>query len=445
MKLGHQRDITQGSLARNIWDLTWPITISQMFFMLPNIYDTIWLGQLGPDAQAAAGLTMSVRFTMISLLMALSLGSGAVVSRFVGAKDQDKANLAALQAVILMLVASGSLGILGMIFVQPLMVLAGADAVTLPLAVRYARIIFAGLIAMEMVPSVGSMLNAAGAPQVMLGMTAFSTGTLLVAEPLLVNWMGLEGAALALIGSNAVGMFLGLAILVAGRASVRLDVRNLRLDFPMMGRILHVSLPAVLQRGAPNLAMSLLTRLVSWYGAPTLAAWVVVNRIFNFALIPSMGLSRAVPAMVGQNLGAMQPERAARSVSLIARAATLVSGGIIGLLVLLAPQVMVLFSRDAETISIGVHVIRALSIGYLGLMVNVVFDAAQAGAGDTLSPMIINLVTSWLIQVPLAYLLSRSAGLKADGIWLALAVGWILQAVLMGLRFRQGRWKVQKV
>jgi putative MATE family efflux protein len=445
MKLDHQRDITQGSLARNIWDLTWPITISQMFFLFPNIYDTIWLGQLGPDAQAAAGLTMSVRFTMISLLMALSLGSGAVVSRFVGAKDQDKANLAALQAVILMLVASGSLGILGMFFVQPLMVLAGADAVTLPLAVRYARIIFAGLIAMEMVPSVGFMLTAAGAPQVMLGMTALSTGTLLVAEPLLVNWMGLEGAALALIGSNAVGMLWGLAILVAGRAPVRLDVRNLRLDFPMIGRILHVSLPAVLQRGAPNLAMSLLTRLVSWYGAPTLAAWVVVSRIFGFALIPSMGLSSAVPAMVGQNLGAMQPERAARSVSLIARAVTLVSGGIIGLLVLLAPQVMVLFSRDAETISIGVHVIRALSIGYLGFMVNAVFDAAQAGAGDTLSPMIINLIASWLIQVPLAYLLSRSAGLKADGIWLALALGWILQATLMGLRFRQGRWKVQKV
>ena len=87
-----QRNITQGSLARNIWGLTWPITISQMFFMLPSIYDAIWLGQLGSGAQAAAGLTMSVRFTMISLLMALSLGSGAVVSRCVGAKEQDKAN-----------------------------------------------------------------------------------------------------------------------------------------------------------------------------------------------------------------------------------------------------------------------------------------------------------------------------------------------------------------
>ena len=445
MKPNRQRDITQGNLSSSIWSLTWPITISQAFHMLPSIYDAIWLGQLGPEAQAAAGLTMSVRITMISILMALSLGSGAVVSRYVGAKDQDNANLAVLQAIILMIAASGSLAILGMVFVRPLMLLGGADAATLSLAVRYARIIFAGLIAMEMVPSMGGMLNAAGVPQVMLGMTLLSTGTLLVAEPLLVRWLGLEGAALALVGSNTVGMLWGLAMLITGRAPVRLDLHNLRLDSSMMGRILRVALPAVLQRGAPNLAMSLLTRFVSWYGAPVLAAWVIVRRIFNFALIPSMGLSRAAPAMVGQNLGAAQPERATRSVSLIARAATLVGGGIIGLLVLCAPQVMALFSRDAETITVGIYVIQVLSIGYLAFTLNSVFDVAQAGAGDTLSPMVINLISLGLIQVPLAYLLSRLAGLNADGIWLALTLSWILQAALMGLRFRQGHWKLKRV
>jgi len=445
MKPSYQRDITQGSLARNIWDLTWPIIISQTLFMFPGLYDATWLGQLGPDAQAAAGLTMSVRFTMISVLMALGLGSGAVVSRCVGAKDQDEANLAVLQAVILMVVASGSLGLVGMIFARPLLVLAGADTATLPLAVRYARIIFAGLIAMEMIPSIGFMINAAGAPKVMLGMTLFSTGTLLVAEPLLVNWMGLEGAALALVGSNGIGMLWGFAMLVTGRAVVRLDLRNLRLDFPMMKRILRIALPAILQRGTPNLAMSYLTRLVSSYGAPTLAAWVIVKRISGFTLIPGMGLSSTTRAMVGQNLGVAQTERAARSVSLIARAATLIGGTILGLLVLFAPQVMGLFSHDTETISIGVHVTRTLSIGCLGLTLNFVFDAAQAGAGDTLSPMIINLISLWLIQVPLAYLLSRSVGLRADGVWLAMDLGWILQATLMGLRFRQGRWKLKQV
>ena len=388
---------------------------------------------------------MSVRFTMISVMMALSLGSGAVVARYVGASEQEQANLAVMQAVILMLAASGGLGLLGLIFARPLLTLAGADGSTLPLAMRYARILFAGLIAVEMVPSIGFMTNAAGAPRVMLEMTLLSTGTLLVAEPLLVNQLGVEGAALALIGSNGVGMAWGLGMLVTGRAGVRLDLRNLRLDLPMMGRILRIMLPAIVQRGTPNLAMSYITRLISAYGAPTLAAWVVAKRVADFALIPSNGLSRTAPALVGQNLGANQPKRAARSVGLVARAVALVAGCTFGLLALFAPQVMALFSHDAETLSTGAHVIRALSVGYVGLALNFVFDLAQVGAGDAVSPMVINIVAMWAIQVPLAYLLSRTAGMAADGVWLALSLGWVAQAALMWLRFRQGRWKLRRI
>ena len=129
-------------------------------------------------------------------------------------------------------------GAVGVVLAEPLMRLAGADADVLPLAVRYARILFAGLIAMEMVPSVSGMLNAAGAPGVGLTMRLWSLATMLVAEPLLVGWLGLAGAALALVGSNAVGMLWGLGVLLVGRAPVRIDVRHLRLDLGMMRRIL---------------------------------------------------------------------------------------------------------------------------------------------------------------------------------------------------------------
>lgn len=445
MKPHHEYDVTKGSMARNIWRLTWPSGISQMLFMLPSIYDAIWLGQLGPDAQAAAGLTQFLRFTMVSVLMGLSTGSGAVVTRHIGAKEQGRANLAALQSVIMMIVASGSLGLIGIVFARPLLALSGADSVTLPLAVRYARVMFAGLIAMEMVPSVGFMLSTAGDPQALLGMTLWSTGTLLVAEPVLVRWLGIEGAALAMVVSNAVGMVWGLRLLVTGRTVVRLNLRALQVDFPTMRRIARITLPAILQRGTPNLANSILTRMISFYGAPTLAAWTVGRRISNFALIPSMGLSRAASAMVGQNLGATQPERAARSVGLIARATMLLNGVVLGLLALASLQVMALFSRDASTISVGARMICILSVGYLGLALNNVLDAAQTGAGDTISPMIINLVSLWILQVPLAYGLSRWAGLGADGIWLALTLGWIVQAALMTWRFRQDRWQLTQI
>ena len=438
-------DLTEGSLALKTWHQAWPTLLSQLLFVAPSLYDAIWLGRLGAGAQAAAGLATSVRITMISVLMALSGGSGAVVARYVGAKDQRNANLAVLQGVVMMAIASGSLGVLGLVFAEPLMRLAGADATVLPLAVRYARILFAGLIAMEMVPSVGGMLGGAGAPGLGLSMRLWAMVTMLVGEPLLVNWLGLEGAVLALVGSNAVGMFWGLGLLLTGRAPVRIDVHDLRLDRPMMARILRIALPAVVQRGTPNLAMSLLMRLISSYGATTLAAWIVVQRIFSFAQIPSMGMARVTPAMVGQNLGAGRLQRAERSVSLIARVVAGTMVLVLGGLALFAPQAMALFSQDEESIAAGVQIIRVLALGYLAFALNGVYDAAQGGAGDTLSPMVINLIALWLIQIPLAYLLSRALGLGARGIWFALVIGWFAQAALMWLRYRQGRWKLRRL
>jgi putative MATE family efflux protein len=436
-----EQDITHGSLSLSIWHLSWPIVISSGLAFLPGIYDAIWLGKLGPAAQAAAGLMMAVRITMISVLMALSLGGGAVVARYVGARDERRANLTVLQAIILFALAAGTLGLAGVVFVRPLMALSGADAETLPLAMRYARIIFLGLIAIEMVPSLGGMLQAAGAPEVMLGMTALSTGALVITEPLLVNWLDIEGAALAMVLSNTIGMIYGLGVLLAGRVPVRLDLRDLRVDTKIMGSILRVALPAVLLRGVPNLAMLLLTRFVAWYGASVLAAWIIVQRVYRFATIPSQGVSRAAPAMVGQNLGAAQPERATQAVSLIARVATLIGAVVIGFLVLGAPQIMKLFSSDPETITAGAQAMRSLGVGYLAFTVGTVFDLAQSGAGDTFSPMIINLVSLWLIQLPLAYALSQGTNLAAKGIWQALNLGWAVQAALLFLRYRQGHWK----
>ena len=440
-----RHDITQGSLYSNILHLAWPILLSQLLFMAPDLYDGVWLGRIGSSAQAAAGLASSTRFTMISVLMALSGGSGAVVARYVGAKDQENANLAVLQGVILMIVSSSTLGLIGVLFAEPLMRLAGADAEVLPLAVRYGRILFAGLIAMEMVPSMSGMLNAAGAPGVGLTMRTWVMVSMLISEPLLVRWLGLEGAVLALVGSNAVGMFWGLGVLLSGRAPVRIDVRDLRLDFGMMKRILRIAGPGILQRGTPNLANSVLTRLISSYGATTLAAWSVVQRIARFAQTPSMGLAFVVPAMVGQNLGAGKPQRAERAVSLIARIVTGIMIVVLGGLAVLAPQAMSLFSDDAETVSAGVRILRILSLGYLAFGFNWVFDAAQAGAGDTTSPMVINMIALWLVQIPLALLLARAIGLGSNGIWVAMVIGWFAQAALMVWRYKQGRWKLKQI
>ena len=440
-----RRDLTQGSLMRNIGYLAGPILISQLLFMAPNLYDAVWLGRIGPNAQAAAGLATSVRMTMISVLMALSGGGGAVVARHVGAKDWKGANRAVLQGVIMMVISSGLLGIVGMVFAEPLMRLAGADAEVLPLAVRYARILFGGLIAMEMVPSMSGMLDTAGAPHVGLTMRLWGMITLLIGEPLLVRWLGLEGAVLALVGSNTLAMLWGLGVLLSGRAPVRIDLHDLRIDLPMMGRIVRIAVPGILQRGASNLAMSVLMRFVASYGPATLAAWVVVSRVVMFAQIPGTTLARITPAMVGQNLGAGKPKRAERAVTLTVRLTAGIMVVVLGVLMLLAPQVMSLFSDNQQTVTIGAHIIRVLGLGYLIFAINFCLDSAQAGAGDTFSPMVINVVSLWLVQLPLAWLLSQVLGLGPDGIWWAMVGGWGTQLTLMILRYRQGRWKLKQI
>ncbi|HQI83701.1 MAG TPA: MATE family efflux transporter [Anaerolineae bacterium] len=438
-------DLTHGDLGGSIARLTWPNLASQLLFMAPTLYDAVWLGRIGAGAQAAAGLAISVRITMISVLMGLSGASGAVVARYVGAKDQQNANLATLQSVILMLVSSSTLGVIGVIFAEPLMRLGGADAETLPLAVRYARILFGGLIAMEMVPSVGGMLSGIGAPQVWLEMTAWVTGVMLIAEPLLVTWLGLEGAVLALTGAHAVAMVWGLRQLVVGRAPVRIDLHDLRLDFPMMQRVLRIAAPTIIQRGTPNLAMTLLTRFIAVYGAAALAAWTVVQRVFGFAQVPGMALSRVSPAIVGQNLGARQPERAERGVNLVMWITLIVTGIVLGALVIFAPHVFALFSDDAEATAIGVQMLRVLSLGYLANTLTLVLNGAQIGAGDTVAPMLINIVALWVIQIPLVFLFSQVLRLGVTSIWVALVIGWLAQLGLLMYRQRQGVWKLKQV
>ena len=439
-------DITNGRLRDNIWQLSWPLMISSGLSFFPALYDAYWLGRLGPYALGAATLAISLRITLISVLMALSGASAAVISRFVGARDHELANRAATQAIILFVVASGGLGIIGLIFLEPLLTLAGASGDLLAPTIAYGRVIFVGLIAMEMVPSMGGMLSSSGNPQLSLQMNLLTLFSFLVLEPLLIGlgW-GVTGAALALVLANTAGMFYGLYLLSSGRAAVRISWRYARPDWRMMKRILRIAVPGVVQRGIPNLANTILMRFMAGYGAAPLAAFSLFGRQTGLLLIPASGLVGAAPAMVGQNLGAQQPARAARAVNLIARAAVLLASVLLGLLAIFAEPVMALFTQDPATIAAGVHAIRVLALYRVLMTLGMVMDGGLTGAGDTVSPMVVNFIALWLVMLPAVWLLSTYFGWGVNGIWWGLVIGMGVQALLMTLRFRQGRWQRRRI
>ncbi len=439
-------DITHGRLRDNIWQLSWPLMISQGLSFFPGLYDAYWLGRLGASALAAAALAMSLRITMISVLMALSGASGAVVARYVGARDIERANQAVTQAILLFVVAAGSLGIIGLLFTEPLLILVGARGDLLAPTIAYARPIFAGLIAMEMVPSVGNMLNCAGNPQLSLQMNLLTLFSFLILEPVLI-WLGLgvAGAALALALANTAGMCYGLYLLAGGRAAVRLDLRYLRPDWPMIGRILRIAVPGIAQRGLPNLANTILMRLMATYGAAPLAAFSLFGRAAMLLLIPAGGLSGAMPAMVGQNLGAGQPRRAARAATIIAVAVFGLAALLLGVLALFAEPVLRLFTSDPQTIAVGVGAMGILALYRVLMALGMALDGALTGAGDTVSPMVINIIALWVVQLPVAWFFAMYLGWGANGIWWALVIGMAAQAVLLVARFRQGRWQTVQI
>jgi putative MATE family efflux protein len=439
-------DIIHGRLRDNIWQLSWPLMISQGLSFLPGLYDAYWLGRLGPHALAAATLAMSLRITMISVLMALSGASGAVIARYVGARDYAQANRAATQAVVLFVVAAGSLGIVGLLFTEPLLLLVGARGDLLAPTTAYARAIFAGLIAMEMVPSMGNMLSSSGNPQLSLQMNLLTLFSFLILEPLLIGLgLGVGGAGLAIVLANTVGMFYGLYLLAGGKAAVRIERRYVRPDWAMIRRILRIAIPGIAQRGLPNLASTILMRLMAAYGPAPLAAFSLFGRLAMLLLIPAGGLSGATPAMVGQNLGAGQPARAARAVTLIAGSATVIAAALLGLLAAGAGPALALFTRDPQTIAVGVGAVGALAIYRVLLTLGYVMDGALTGAGDTVSPMVINVIAQWMVQLPAVWFLSTHLGWGVDGIWWGLAIGMAVQALLMVGRFRQGRWQSVRI
>jgi len=327
----------------------------------------------------------------------------------------------------------------------------GAEGAVLREGVRYARVLFVGLWAMELIPSMSALFRGAGSAEWAFRINLVATGTTFFLQPLLIQgWgplssSGVRGAAWAQVLGNVAGVVLQQYVLLTGRARIRIRLDDVGVDRRMMGRILRIALPTAVERFMPNLARTITLGLVATWGVATLAGYNVTTRIFGLTMMASMGLGGVAPTLVGQNLGAQQPERAERSAWAVAGVATgLVALALIAL-VCLAPQAIALFNTEPAVIASGTHCLRVMALGQVFATVVLTIGMSLRGAGDTLSPMLISIGSLWLVQLPLAYSLSQAAGWGAMGLWLALTITPIVTAVALSLRFRQGQWKVRRI
>jgi putative MATE family efflux protein len=448
---GSRRDLTAETLGRAILLLAVPMVLEMVMESVFAVADIFWVSKLGPDAVSVGVCTESLMTIVYTLAMGLAMGTGALVARRTGAKDPDGAARGAVQAIILGAVAAGAFGVVGAVAGTRLMALMGAPPGALAMGAAYPRVMIGGSVTVLLLFVVNAAFRGAGDASITMRTLWLANGINIVLGPCFIfGWgpfprLGVTGAAVATTIGRGVGVLYQLRALARGRGRLRVRRAHLVFDRAVQWTILRLSGSGTVQMFIGMASWIVLVRIVARFGSNVIAGYGIAFRVVMFALLPSWGLGNAAATLVGQNLGARRPERAAEAVWRAAFYNLLFLGAVGLALVVFASDVVRLFSTVPEVVASGGSCLRIVSAGFVFYAYGMVVTQAFNGAGDTRTPMMINLVCFWLWETPAAMLLSGPAGLGPSGVFIAIAAAFSLVAVLGVALFRRGRWKSVEV
>jgi putative MATE family efflux protein len=447
----YERDWTQGSIIHNLWSLSWPMIITTSLMMIGPTIDMIWVGKLGSDYIAGVGVAGMIVQMVNAMLMGLFTSLRAMISRSIGAGDEQSAIHAVRQAFIIAITFSIVMAIIGFFLAEQILALTGVEADVINHGGVYLRISFIGMIVMSIRMLSDATMQASGDANTPMKITLFYRLFHVALCPFLVFglWifprLGVSGAALTQVISQSLGTALGLWVLLTGRSRLKLNFKNFHLDFGLMWRLIKIGIPASIMSIQSSLSQLVLLRFISSFGTVAVAAHSLNQRVEMFFFMPPWGLGMAAGVLAGQNLGAQRPERAEKTGWL---AAGMVESFMVicsVALLLWAESVVHLFSSDPEVITTGATFLRIATAGYLVMGAVVSFQQCISGVGDTLPPMLLSLILSWGIQIPLAYFLPRITDLGVYGVRWGIVAGVVVGAIAYTLYFRMGRWKYKVV
>jgi len=450
-KAAFVRDWTKGSIIRNLFGLSWPITSSFGLYMVGSLVDMLWVSRLGSAAIAAVGAAGMALWLGLSAVMCLTVGTRALIARFIGAGDNDAAADVARQALLVagaygLLVAAGSA-----VFAAPIIRLFGVEETVVAEGALYLRIASFSALSSSIWMVLEATMQASGDVVRPMLMTISSKVVHMCIEPLLIfGWaffpaMGIGGAAVTIAVTETVGMAAGLFIMLTGRTRLRLSLRGLSIDLKTMWRIIRIGIPALLMNVQFNFASVLFMRIIAPFGTLAVAAQSLYLRVEQIVLAPMMGFGLAAAVLVGQNLGARQPQRAERSGWMAVSLAEGVMVTLSAVAIIFAPQIVGLFDAEPGLVKIAVPFLRIAAAGYvLPAAANILQNCCN-GAGDTLPPTLGTLFTTWAVQIPFALWLPHVGGLGVLGIRWAMVAGWAVSAAIFVVYFKLGRWKRKRV
>jgi putative MATE family efflux protein len=449
--LGKEQDFTSLSLKTAILILAIPMILEMMMESLFAVVDIFFVAKLGEHAIATVGLTESVVVLVYAVGFGISMAATALISRRFGEKQYSEAGSAAFQLLIVGGAISVILGVLGWIFAGDILGLMGAEPAVVASGVMYSRIIFAGNTAIMLLFLINGAFRGAGQAHHAMRSLWIANGLNIFLDPLFIfgfgTWSGwgLEGAAVATTFGRSVGVVYQLYHLFNAKHKLKILKENIEISWEIIKKIISISIGGMGQFLIDSVAWIALTRMNAEFGSTALAGYTIAFRILIFTILPAWGLSGAAATLVGQNLGAQQPQRAEDAVWITTRYTVIFMASVTGIYLLFASSLAGIFTDIPEIQAIAAQGLQVIACGYVFFAIGMVLTQAFNGAGDTKTPAWINIGVLWFMEIPLAYLLAFTFELEYLGIFIAIAFSHSFHSIVTLFIFRRGKWKTMKV
>jgi len=445
---GTNQSYTSGSINRAIVLLAIPMILEMAMESLFAIVDTFFVSKISADAVATVGLTESVITLIYSIAIGISMAPMAMIARFIGEDNPEKASKVALQAIYMAVVIALLIGIPGAIYADDILRLMGGSETLIRDNVGYTRIMFASNLFIMLLFLLNGIFRGAGDASLAMRALWIANIINIILDPLFIFGvgpfpeLGVQGAAVATTIGRGLGVAFQLYILTGAHSRVKLYVKDLRVDWDIIKRLGRIAATGAGQFLIASASWIFLVRIIAQnFGSEAMAGYTIAIRLIIFTMLPSWGLGNAAATLVGQNLGAKEPGRAATSTWRAAHFNMIYLVSVAILYYAFAPQWVSFFSTDPAVLEAGIQALQIFAIGYIGFGYAMVISQAFNGAGDTRTPTIVNLICFWMIEIPLGYFLALTVGWGLAGVCWAVVIAETLVSILIILLFLQGKWK----
>ena len=442
------KDMTVGRPWKRIMEFSIPMLLGNVAQQLYNTADSVIVGKfVGDDALSAVGSAMPILNLLLALFVGVSTGAGIVVSQSFGARDREGLTKAIGNCIALSAVATLIIMIAGPLVTMPLLKLLGTDPTIINWCANYLNIYFVGIVGFFFYNMLSGILRGLGDSVSALGFLLLAAALNVGLDLWFVRSMGVAGVSLATVVAQAISAVFCYIKLLKMRDLFDLNLKTIRLNPNVSGRILRIGIPSGITQAIMATAGMVVMNLTNAMGKTVVACNVIIMRVDGFAMMPNFTFGQALSVYTGQNVGAAKYDRVSQGVKQ-GGALALAFSSVITIILLFFSQYLFEFFTDTQSlIDLAVKMIRIMAVGYICISVTQVLGGVMRGAGDTVSPMWISIISTIAIRIPVAYLLAyltRSVEYPhghPGALFGSLMISWVLGMIISIVVYSIGKWK----